>query len=436
MSSPSDISWKSTDEAAIERDVIAALATANPDGSLTGDNIWRFDVYARVLAHKIAIAGVDGAYQRANLITTALRRPKLVQAREQQLLHEFRNRLSEITREHLRQPAEPWRVVLPLNIRGQGLGQFTRIQVQSLQMRRQTWQEVGRFCDLDDWWKWAREISGRENADALLRTEFTPVIAIVEAAGHQRAWEQGFRAFELLRVALNVQSVWARQTMQFGLPSPLGQVLPSPVYAVVPQSGDPTWYFSLTAYRYRPASRPPRIERARALLKRVDRIGSGDIQRMAIEALLKYGEALNTTDWRQAFLSLWQALEVIAVPSPDERSLSQAKNRIALLLGQEATDTDLLDVLSATRNRLVHAGIYPDEEGLQELQLLKRVFERSLNAFLSWGRTLRDVGSLETLYANLGSKETELAKRLRVIAAIRRRRRQTRQQPAAGQVHR
>jgi hypothetical protein len=145
MSSPGDISWKSTDEAAIERDVIAALATTNADGSLTGNNIWRFDVYARVLAHKIAIGGVDGPYQRANLITTALRRPKLVQAREQQLLDEFRNRLREIAREHVSQLAERWRVVLPLNVRGQGLGQFKRIQVQSVQMRRQTWREVGRF---------------------------------------------------------------------------------------------------------------------------------------------------------------------------------------------------------------------------------------------------------------------------------------------------
>jgi len=164
MSGPASINWKSSDEGAIERGVKKAVALINPDGSLTGANIWRFDVSARVLAHKISIAGVDGAYQRADLVTTALRGPKLPQAQHQ--LQEFRNRLSEVAREYLSQPARQWRLVFPLNVGGDSLAQFTRIQVQSLRMRRRTWQEVGRFCDLDDWWKWAQEISGRENASA------------------------------------------------------------------------------------------------------------------------------------------------------------------------------------------------------------------------------------------------------------------------------
>lgn len=92
------------------------------------------------------------------------------------------------------------------------------------------------------------------------------------------------------------------------------------------------------------------------------------------------------------------------------------------LLGQQPADVDLLEALSVTHHELVHAGLFPDQDGLEELQLLKWIFEQSVTALFTWQGILRDIGSLELLYSHVGMKSSELSKRQRLIAAIRRKR--------------
>ena len=143
------------------------------------------------------------------------------------------------------------------------------------------------------------------------------------------------------------------------------------------------------------------------------------MRQLIVDALIRYGEALETAEWRQAFLALWQILEPLALQSEGSMNMREIGDRITLLLGQREQDRDLLSALATTRNALVHAGRYPDLYGLAEMQLLKRVVERSIESLLAWAPKLESRQSLRLLYGCLGASDGELRQRARAIAAVR-----------------
>lgn len=95
-------------------------------------------------------------------------------------------------------------------------------------------------------------------------------------------------------------------------------------------------------------------------------------------------------------------------------------NRVNGLLRQDQTALDLLSALYEVRNALVHRGHFPDEQGLQEVDLLKYIVERTINALFARMRALPTKGSLMRFYDHIASGDTDLADRQRVISFIRR----------------
>jgi hypothetical protein len=178
----------------------------------------------------------------------------------------------------------------------------------------------------------------------------------------------------------------------------------------------------LPSSQVQPRSPELRLTQARLLLARIARIRSPEIRQLVIDALMSYCQAMDTAQWREAFLQLWRPLELVAVHNRAELSMREVRSRIALLLGQRPQDIDLLETLADSRNKLVHAGSYSDEYGLEEVSLLKSVCERSIATLLRWTPVLQDLSDLNDLYTHLSSKTVQLARRQRLIAAVRRRR--------------
>jgi hypothetical protein len=423
--SPKVVSWDDKQTPRIEKYLTRAIEAFNPAGSLTGLNIWLVGEYARILAQWIDMAGVPEVYGRAQLIQLALARVKTATSLPTVLADAFREAVTSLVAARLAEPTRRLRLVLPLHLDHKRAGSFQRVRVMGVSFRRREWKELSKEVDLKPWWRRADLIFGHEKGASAMAAHFIPLEAMADARKAEEAFSQVSVPFELLRAVLNLQGTWGRMIIQSGQSRALGDLLPAPAYAVFDDAGkEEAWYYTTPRADYSPLL-PTAIDwrQARRLLRHIGGIQSSEVRQIVIDAVLKYGEALETAEWRQTFLSLWQALEILALVAPGEVSMRDVGSRIALLLGQRAVDRDLLEALAVTRNTLVHAGRYPDSSGLEEMQLLKSRVERSLSALLSWAPSLRSLASLRRLYDYLGSADTDLKERHRMIAAIRRRRR-------------
>jgi hypothetical protein len=423
MASSGLVDWPDNQAHKVRKYVVDALKLYNPDGSLTGAAIWRFDICTRILAHRITLAGVSNAYARGLLIRQALGQVRAISLPAAEAVEPFREALAKLVDERRRRPRQRFRVIYPLNLRPQQAEPFHRIRVGGRTIRRLTWKQLEGEVELAEWWKKADRLVAPHSA-RLLTGSFVPLETPVDAATGEEAWPEVSPTFELIRAVLNLQGTWGMVTMQSGRPRPLGELLSSPIFPIFDASGkEVASYIISTRHEYSPFTpRDRNWARARQFLRRLDSIRGPEIRQLVIDALIRYGEALDTVEWRQAFLALWQVLELLTAQSVGELNMRDVRNRIALLLGQSEGERDLLEALADTRNTLVHAGRYPDNDGLEEAQFLKAVVEWSIEALLGLTRLLSSVASLKILYEHLGRPDTELRELHRVIAAIRRQR--------------
>jgi hypothetical protein len=187
------------------------------------------------------------------------------------------------------------------------------------------------------------------------------LIVNIEARTHDEAFQQAVAHFDQLRAVINwicVKTV----SRQFGRPSPVGTCLPPPIYAVFLDSGAfETTYYSVEGFDYKENNLDSKEgKQVEKKLAQISRVGS-EIRSIIEDCLLKYVQATDTIDWRNAFLCFWQILEAIAHPQYEEGKSRSVVARIEALLGQNAELRDLLTALESTRHRLVHLGKFSME---------------------------------------------------------------------------
>jgi hypothetical protein len=244
----------------------------------------------------------------------------------------------------------------------------------------------------------------------------------------REAFETADRSFELFRTLLNLIPQFGRITRRWGgYPTPLATIFPPPVFGIFDQAGKfIEFYYNTQMYDYRRPNLIPanQIEGARKLANRLRHPNDKNTTILLLtESLEKYGQALDSTEWRLSFLTLWQILELITLQSSDELNMKQVVSRTNGLLRQDQLAGDLLLALYETRNQLVHLGQFPDEQGLTEINLLKFIVERAINSFFAKLRIVRTKSSLTRYYDYQFVNDTDLVDRQRIILAIRRMRR-------------
>ena len=167
------------------------------------------------------------------------------------------------------------------------------------------------------------------------------------------------------------------------------------------------------------------VEQARKLS---NRLGMPNDERstlyILLDALEKYGQALDTTEWRLAFLTLWQILELLTLQG-EGIQMKNVVSRVHNLLKRNKLFDDLLKVLLTTRNSLVHRGQFPDLQGLEEVGYLKSIVESVIDAIFAELDELPDIRSVELYYEFVSRSDADIQKQEHILKYIQERRSKT-----------
>lgn len=419
------VNWNSKHETMIERYVglLAKILEISPDGRVTTSKVIELDIYLKIMAQNINIHSIADAEIRRQLISKATfnRFGKY----QTQNTFTFCRALTAETNQYLMRPLKQFKILFPLNV---SPGQFDRFRSFSVLNRKillRNWKHIQKHFEYGTFTTHVNH--HLPSFKTPLSSHFIPVLVKVEAQDYQQAFDEANRAFDLFRSLLNLQLTFGTSTIQFGgYPKPLGKILPPPVYGVFNEDGEFLQFFynSVRDYEYGPNSiSNDRIIKVRNLASRILIPKSDkDTVSLNVEVLEKYGEALDTSEWRLSFLVLWQILESITLQSNEEFSMKTVVNRIDIMFGQNQLIKDLLSSLYQTRNLLVHKGHFPSEQGLKEVNLLRYIVEPCMNFILSQTKHLPTKNSLNKFYEHASANDADLAERARIISMIKKNR--------------
>lgn len=236
------------------------------------------------------------------------------------------------------------------------------------------------------------------------------------------AGERFIEDLHLLRSAINLVWSFGQTSIQFGAPQYLAIFPPPPFQCLIDDSGEP--FFQAVPLNL---SWPPLKELsldtlagARNLLRRLRRdTRKHEIMKLFELVIREYGEALDTTDWPDAFLCLWRALERLTLVSSTTEPMSQVARRASALLSRDPMFAALPQCLCDTRNRYVHEHEFPRDQ-LRQVSLLKTVVEACLNNSirLSERPSMDRMADLRTFYDHIGKGDMELARERRICKEI------------------
>jgi hypothetical protein len=418
------VTWDPEREEIVARYVqkLMDILTIDREGRVQTTQHFKLDAYVRILSHSVRIAGVEDAERKRSLVgRAAFRRLKKYRI---QSVAAFRRAVAAEARQHLRGVPQKYWILFPLHVSPANMRTFRWFTVLGTRLRVRSWKRVRSDFDLD---RFLRDTAlPMDGLTISLEADFTPIMAMVEGRNSHEAFREAGRAFDLFRSLLTVAGQFGRMYKRFGYQlKPLGSILPSPVYGVFESGGAylEYWYSTKTYPMYeRSLVQSSQVRVARSLAKRLAcAVGGAGTGSLVVEAVEKYGDAMDAREWRHCFLIFWQILELLTLQT-NGLNIKQVTNRICALLGQDQLTADLLRVLYDTRNELVHLGRFPaeDEQGLIEINLLKHVVDASLGAMLAQLTRVPDRDTLDKFYRHATLNDTELARLERVVRNVRR----------------
>ena len=344
---------------------------------------------------------------------------ELAQAQfEEVTLSDFEQALGTVIRRYTEKPEVEWHVLCPLYLDGPRISQCQTIQVLGVQFTLYSWGDIGNLSGMPSFWQEAQvALEKDEDATLALLLGFVPLMATRRDRIAGEAFRQVEDAYNLLRALINLVDGYGRRIMQFGKSSPLAICLPPPVFGVFGTDyAFEALYLDDSTRRLRKA--PLSIERGVKVAETIERLSgiSEAIRPRVVDAILKFGQAVETTDWRSSYLSLWQALESLAFASHGT-STDDIVRRIANLLRAQREDRELLTLLSQRRNELVHLGRF-SQAGLRQVMFLKLFTERAISRFLTLAARLPTPKHWQEYYDQLAAPTKDLRIRGEVIQYI------------------
>lgn len=382
----------------------------------------RLDAYVEIISRRVSTSRVRDRDMVRRIVRRALFRLRGYRQ------HSFRW-LNSALRAEVRlaagQPA-PFNVLMLLNIRRESLVGFAPFHVLGHELRAPGWGEL-HGLQADEVWREAERSGLRGQHLREPQLLFEPIVCQTQARDVREAVVNAEFAFDTLRALLNFTELhgvaWHHLS---GLPRPLAHLLPSPVLAVF--DADDAFQRPLfrtpVSYRYaRHQIEQDRVRQASELAAQLwPQSGQRDLRLLLTDAVRKYGQAMDTPDWQQAFLTLWQALEVVASPLQDANiGTNTVASRISRLLGEDRLLAEVAKCAGHTRNELVHLGRF-SEYGLNQVNLLKLVVENVIDIVFAKIGDLPNIHSLENYHLQRPRNDTELKETHRAIDLIARQR--------------
>lgn len=226
------------------------------------------------------------------------------------------------------------------------------------------------------------------------------------AINEREALNQGFDNIEKFRDFINAFYQFNHTTvMQFGKRELLNKILPSPGIGVFDKDGNyKDFDFPLFQYDYRGIN----IKKGKINFDKIETFSQQfvqedlEIDNLIISCIERFGSAFDSLNWFNIYLHLWQILELIAFPlekeTQKERTIKNGIKRINLIFNQHPYIKDILDCLYKRRNELVHQGIFPEQEGLIQVNLLKTILMHTTRWLISERKAFSSLASLEEFY--------------------------------------
>lgn len=424
------VRWEKDNEPTITHYLREWLAILKPTdaGTQILDPI-RQEKFAKILADKISIDQVEADEDKNDFIQRAVL--QLVKSIDQDI-NAFRGILASDVWNYKKHAVEQFRIIFPLHISPVNFQQIKRLRILDLNLFVRDWAYVRRHFQVEPFLNRAEQEFQFRTLDAnradkymlQLRTNFTPLVIAVEGRSMNEAFNKANRAYDLLRALLNRYTTFGRYRIDYGPPSsrPLGPILSAPLYGVFKPNGDYVEIFINTLiyedYSAINSIEDEQIDQARRLSQQlgspIDRHSTNSI---LVEALEKYGQALDTAEWRLAFLTFWQILELITLQT-ENLKMQDVLNRTNTLLQQHKISYDLLTALVKTRNKLVHQGHFPDLQGVKEVNLLKSVVESAINILYNRLDDLPTTRKLALFYEYAPKSDVEILDRQDVLNYI------------------
>jgi hypothetical protein len=239
---------------------------------------------------------------------------------------------------------------------------------------------------------------------------FLPTLIEISARDPYEAYEKTLEAFDNFRSVMNLLSQSGKYTIQAGQPRPIAKYLAGPIQIVFSEDG----LEQLTYIENRPSLNIRKnvvevthidnaISFSNDLALSSDKLST---RQLLIDAIRRYGVALDTTQWHITFLSLWQVLELISISQPGDQ---RAKQRIKTLLARNEYLKDLLNILPRTRNNLVHRGVFPSDAGFLEVQMLKLVVDAAIIRLWELRDDLPTISSVKEYYSYVSLSDSVIA---------------------------
>ena len=376
------VKWDIKDQQLIIRCVDQLLSILNIDGGKVKTiETFKLDIYLKILSQKVSLKNVTSLETKRNLLyRTFFTRLKFY---KQQEIYNFRRALATELHNHLSQPIKDYWILLPLHVPKDQIGNARSITVLNTKLLFRDWTYVYKRFELGKYFKDTRNHINDQEFNFELN--FTPVLVKNQGRGYVEAFNIAVQHFDLLRYLINFMYQFGIYTHLFGsTPKPLGMILPPPTFGIFSENGKyEDFLFTIGNYEdYKRNKVAPQVlkEVRKLALKLQGNTDENQTRSILIESIEKYGEALDTNQWRHAFLLLWQILELITLQSSGKTNMTVVKNRIINLLKQDPMIRDLLNALYETRNLLVHRGEFQISQGFREVNLLKTITERSINS--------------------------------------------------------
>lgn len=348
-------------------DAIRLDEKGQPSWDISFDTDARFEILAR----NVRVEGIENIDSVRTLTRQAIL--DLKKAAEP-TSNNFEATLNRAVQEYLSKPTRVFDVVFVVNISDSSVTKLMPLNLLEVDLRRSEWVEIKKIFEYD---KWITEHGNLHifPEEEFLSFTFTPLIASARGRTLKEGFNNANEAISLFRAILNLVKDYQKQTIA-GEP-PLGDFLPSPMYGVFDDNGKYLeYYYTLQKYRYQTKQLDEidveNFSRMVAGLKRSQ--SNVETMRLTIDALQKYGQALEAGEWREAFLPLWQVLE-LATLQTERIDMASVAARVKVIFRHNLLINDLVDSLKDARNELVHKGQF-SESGIQEVIFLKILVEQ------------------------------------------------------------
>jgi hypothetical protein len=386
------------------------------------------DARIEILAQRLVLPDVKDLDERHSVVRKALKRWKGYTAHTPAT---FRQALNTELGRFLAQPLHDYTVLFFLNCDPRSLAGRRSFSVLGHRLLIRTRNSIRRNFAVDELWRQSYQAFLHQNQSLYdkVRIRFTPISVKGTWHTEREAVNIAAKSFDLLRVLLNFY--WEFQKppplVSGGPPQPLAKMLPSPIYGVFGGSGGyVTHWYTVPLPKYEIHSlAPPQIAQVDRIARELGTpTGDGMTAWLLTDVLLKYGLALDTPDWRSAFLTLWQCLEHVSHNSDRARPARSSRGiRPIKVIFQEMNPkrytliADLLNTLRETRNNLVHEGLFPDKE-FRQIFFIKYIVEIVIEFLLDNLKMLDTPKKLREFYAHRSCPPSDLTMRRDIIETI------------------